>query len=99
MFDVPTFVTLLWIFHAGPDTFRTGWLVESLLTELVVALVVRTRRPFFKSRPGTLLLVSTVCLLLRPGLFNSDRTSDVKCKYPQAGKGGRDDPGKHPRAP
>ena len=60
MFDVPTFVTLLWIFHAGPDTFRTGWLVESLLTELVVALVVRTRRPFFKSRPGTLLLVSTV---------------------------------------
>ena len=34
--------------------------MESLLTELVIALVVRTRRPFFRSRPGTLLLVSTV---------------------------------------
>ena len=39
--------------------FRTGWFVESLLTELVIALVVRTRRPFFRSRPGSLLLVST----------------------------------------
>jgi P-type Mg2+ transporter len=58
VFDVATFLTLLVIFHAGPDTFRTGWFVESLLTELAVALVVRTRRPFFKSRPGRLLLVS-----------------------------------------
>jgi Mg2+-importing ATPase len=37
--------------------------VESLLTELVVALVVRTRRPFFRSRPGTLLLWSSVALI------------------------------------
>jgi Mg2+-importing ATPase len=42
--------------------FRTGWFVESLLTELVIALVVRTRRPFFRSRPGRLLLVSTAAL-------------------------------------
>ena len=35
-----------------PELFRTGWFVESLLTELVIALVVRTRRPFFRSRPG-----------------------------------------------
>lgn len=33
------------------------------LTELVVALVVRTRRPFFRSRPGTVLLVSTLILI------------------------------------
>ena len=33
------------------------------MTELVVALVVRTRRSVFKSRPGTLLLVSTVVLI------------------------------------
>jgi P-type Mg2+ transporter len=63
VFDVATFVTLLVILHAAPDTFLTGWFVESLLTEPVVALVVRTRRPFFKSRPGKLLLVSTVCLI------------------------------------
>jgi len=43
--------------------FRTGWFVESLLTELVVALVVRTRRPFFRSKPGKVLLVSTMVLI------------------------------------
>ena len=36
---------------------------ESLLTELVIALVVRTRRPFFRSRPGSFLLWSTLALI------------------------------------
>ena len=58
-----TFGTLLWILHASPEVFRTGWFVESLLTELVIALVVRTRRPFFRSRPGTVLLTSTMILI------------------------------------
>ena len=52
IFDFPTFGVLRMIFHAAPPLFRTGWFVESLLTELLVALVVRTRRPFFRSRPG-----------------------------------------------
>ncbi len=59
VFDFATFGTLLWLFKATPEEFRTGWFVESLLTELVIALVVRTRRPFWRSRPGKLLLVST----------------------------------------
>ena len=52
IFDFLTFGTLLFLFHATPEEFRTGWFIESLLTELVIALVVRTRRPFFRSRPG-----------------------------------------------
>jgi Mg2+-importing ATPase len=59
-----TFFVLLVILRATPEMFRTGWFVESLLTELVVALVVRTRRPFYRSRPGTILLWSTVALIL-----------------------------------
>jgi P-type Mg2+ transporter len=62
-FDFLTFGVLLGLFHASPELFRTGWFVESLLTELVVALVVRTRRPFFRSKPGTVLLVSTMVLI------------------------------------
>jgi len=62
-FDFLTFGALLVVFHAAPDLFRTAWFVESLLTELVIALVVRTRRPFFRSRPGTLLLTSTLVLI------------------------------------
>jgi Mg2+-importing ATPase len=62
VFDFLTFATLLGVFKATTDTFRTAWFVESLLTELVVALVVRTRRRFYQSRPGTVLLWSTVVL-------------------------------------
>lgn len=63
VFDFLTFWALLVVFAAGPALFRTGWFVESLLTELVIALVVRTRRPAFRSRPGALLLWSTVGLV------------------------------------
>jgi P-type Mg2+ transporter len=63
LFDFLTFGALLVLFRASQELFRTGWFVESLLTELTIALVVRTRRPFFRSRPGKFLLVSTLVLI------------------------------------
>lgn len=62
VFDFLTFGLLLTVFHAAPAEFQTVWFVESLLTELAIALVVRTRRPFFRSRPGTMLLSLTLVL-------------------------------------
>ena len=64
LFDFLTFGALLWVFHTSAQEFRTGWFIESLLTELVIALVVRTRRLSFKSRPGSLLLGSTIVLIV-----------------------------------
>jgi len=64
LFDFLTFGLLLGLFTAGPALFRTGWFVESLLTELVIALVVRTRRPFYRSRPGTLFLWLTAVVTI-----------------------------------
>lgn len=63
VFDFLTFGVLLYLFSATEEEFRTGWFIESLLTELVIALVVRTRRLFFRSRPGTLLLASTIVVI------------------------------------
>ena len=63
VFDFLTFGTLLFVFSATAEEFRTGWFIESLLTELVIALVVRTRRVFYRSRPGNLLLASTVIVI------------------------------------
>ncbi len=64
IFDFLTFGTLLFLFHASPDEFRTGWFVESLITELVIILVVRTRHLFLRSRPGRLLLASTLIFIV-----------------------------------
>jgi P-type Mg2+ transporter len=63
IFDFLTFGTLLFLFRASPKEFQTGWFIESLLTELVIALVVRTRHLFFRSRPGRLLLVSSLVFI------------------------------------
>jgi len=58
-FDALAFGALLYL--AGPvaEVFRTGWFVESLLTELLILFVIRSYRPFYRSRPGRWLLVST----------------------------------------
>lgn len=64
LFDLLTFAILLFAFRARAESFRTAWFVESLLTELVIALVVRTRRPFLRSRPGKVLLYSTLVLIV-----------------------------------
>ena len=58
-FDVLTF-GLLMALRADEATFQTAWFLVSLLTELAVVLVLRTRRPAFASRPGWLLLVTTL---------------------------------------
>ena len=64
LFDYLTFGALLLLAHGDAVLFRTGWFVESLLTELVIALVVRTRQLCFRSRPGRLLATSTALVLI-----------------------------------
>jgi Mg2+-importing ATPase len=60
VFDYLTFGALLYWLRATEREFQTGWFIESLMTELFIVLVIRTPRPFFRSRPGTLLLVATL---------------------------------------
>ncbi len=62
VFDYITFGTLLFILHATMDQFRTGWFLESVFTELLIMLVVRTQRRFFKSKPGKYLLIGTLII-------------------------------------
>ena len=64
IFDFLTFGILLYCFSASENEFRTGWFIESLLTELVIALVVRTRRVCYRSMPGKLLLEARSPLLV-----------------------------------
>ncbi len=61
-FDLLTFVLLLGILHAGEAEFQTLWFLVSLLTELVVVLILRTRRSALASRPSRLLLWSTLVM-------------------------------------
>jgi Mg2+-importing ATPase len=65
LYDFATFAVMLVVFHAGEAMFHTGWFVESLATQSLVILVIRTRRvPFFRSRPSGLLLANTLFFVL-----------------------------------
>jgi len=55
VFDFITFAFLLLVAGAAAEVFQTGWFVESLVTELAIVLVVRTRRAFWRSRASALL--------------------------------------------
>jgi Mg2+-importing ATPase len=61
LFDFVTFALMLGVFHASAGTFRSGWFVESICTQVLVIFVIRTRRvPFFRSRPSRPLLVASL---------------------------------------
>ena len=69
VFDLLTFVLLHRWFRADEATFQTAWFSVSLLTELAVVLVLRTRGAFWRSVPsrllwGTTLAVGALALLL-----------------------------------
>jgi Mg2+-importing ATPase len=59
IFDYLTFGVLLWFLDAGVEEFRTGWFVESVISASVIVLVVRSRRPFTRSKPSRGLLAAT----------------------------------------
>jgi len=59
LFDLATFALLLGVFHADAAQFRTGWFIESLVSQTLVVLIIRTRRyPFVRSRPGLALVAA-----------------------------------------
>jgi Mg2+-importing ATPase len=60
LFDVLTFALLLKLFNANERTFQTAWFVVSLLTEVAIVLVLRTRAAAFRSKPSELLMATTL---------------------------------------
>ena len=56
VFDYITFGVLIFLMKAGPDLFRTGWFVKSVLSAEMVVFVVRTRQSFLRSRPSRYML-------------------------------------------
>ena len=59
VFDYLTF-GFLFLLAVPIGQFRTGWFVESLLSEILVFLVIRTRRVFYRSRPSPPLLAASL---------------------------------------
>jgi len=64
IFDILTFFTMMYVFRASIPMFQTGWFIESLCTQSVVILAIRTRKiPFLSSMPSMPLLVTTFLVI------------------------------------
>lgn len=78
LFDVLTFLTLLYVLKVKETAFQTGWFVESILTELFILFIIRTHKNFFKSKPGKyLFLLSVLGLILTLGLPYSFLAAEI----------------------
>ncbi len=64
VFDILTFAVLLLLFRSTPAVFRTGWFIESLITQTLVLLVIRTTGNPLRSRPSALLAMTITATLI-----------------------------------
>lgn len=62
VFDVLTFSVLIALFHAEAPLFQTAWFTESLLSELLFTIAIRTARPMWRSRPSSPLLLLSLAV-------------------------------------
>ncbi len=64
IFDVITFLTLLYVLKVKESAFQTGWFIESILTELFILFIIRTHKKFFISKPGKYLFILSILGLI-----------------------------------
>jgi Mg2+-importing ATPase len=63
VFDFLTFYGLSLLFGLQESLFRTGWFVESMVTQVLVIFVIRTRLNPLRSRPNRWLVLTSVAVL------------------------------------
>jgi len=59
-FDLMTFGLLYLVFQASPEGFRTGWFIESIVTQTLVVFLIRTRGRAWRDMPNPKLTASTI---------------------------------------
>ncbi len=57
--DYATFGVLLFVAHANIPLFRSGWFIESLLSEVMVIFLLRTQKLSFANRPSLPLIIAS----------------------------------------
>jgi P-type Mg2+ transporter len=62
-FDFITFYVLNIYFGLSNSAFQTGWFLESVITEILILFVVRTKKSVIKSKPGKLFLITALTAL------------------------------------
>ncbi len=62
IFDMATISSLIYVLHADQEIFRTGWFMESVLSEIFVTFSIRTKRKFYESKPSNLMIIAAIAV-------------------------------------
>ena len=60
LFDFITIGLVLFLARDNIPLFRTCWVIESTLSEIIVTFAIRTKKPFYKSMPSRILALSSI---------------------------------------
>ncbi|VVC03813.1 putative copper-exporting P-type ATPase A [Candidatus Bilamarchaeum dharawalense] len=60
VFDIITMLFVYFMLSADAALFRTVWFLESVLSEIFVVFVIRTAKPFYRSRASNLLIATSI---------------------------------------
>ena len=63
LFDFLTFYVLLAVMNAGEALFQTGWFIESLVTQVLVIFIIRTRGNPLASPPSRALIATSLAVV------------------------------------
>ena len=65
IFDFVTFYLLFKVYHASESLFHSAWFIESVLSASLTVLLIRTHKPFYKSKPsGWLASAIVLCVIM-----------------------------------
>jgi len=65
LFDFITIFILMYVLNLAVPAFRTGWFLESCLSEITITFAIRSKKKFYKSKPSkTLVFMSAATFLL-----------------------------------
>jgi Mg2+-importing ATPase len=62
VFDFLVTFALFAVLQESGILFRSGWFIFSILTELFTLMVMRTNKPFYKSKPASILLYLSILI-------------------------------------
>lgn len=82
LFDYIMFFSLLYMFKVDPYLFRSAWFLESLSTQILALLVLRTKFKFFKSKPSKLLFFTVIIVIVMGLIIPFTPLSKVLELYP-----------------
>ena len=64
IFDMVLILPMVYILKVPKEVFWTAWFIESSISEMLVTFVIRTKLPFYKSRPSNLLIILSLVSIL-----------------------------------